>query len=130
MKLRTTYAGFVQAVDAFLDKLVPKMVPLQVGSVHIPRNACLFFLIKKAIKKDLSRFFCSSGKAARLSLCRWSTNTGRMQWIKNIWRFSKRYQLSAYGRLWVRILDPERQFGQLWGQKNPCRTTNLMLINS
>ncbi|XP_058267374.1 beta-galactosidase-1-like protein 2 isoform X1 [Hemibagrus wyckioides] len=29
MKLRTTYTGFTQAVDAFLDKLIPKMVPLQ-----------------------------------------------------------------------------------------------------
>ncbi|XP_060765461.1 beta-galactosidase-1-like protein 2 [Neoarius graeffei] len=29
MKLRTTYAGFTQAVDAFLDQLIPKMVPLQ-----------------------------------------------------------------------------------------------------
>ncbi|TSV15276.1 Beta-galactosidase-1-like protein 2 [Bagarius yarrelli] len=29
MKLRTTYPGFTQAVDAFLDKLIPKLVPLQ-----------------------------------------------------------------------------------------------------
>ncbi|XP_066506979.1 beta-galactosidase-1-like protein 2 [Hoplias malabaricus] len=29
MKLRTTYPGFVEAVDVFFDKLIPKMVPLQ-----------------------------------------------------------------------------------------------------
>ncbi|XP_053331955.1 beta-galactosidase-1-like protein 2 [Clarias gariepinus] len=29
MKLRTTYSGFTQAVEAFLDKLIPKIVPLQ-----------------------------------------------------------------------------------------------------
>ncbi|KAM3601459.1 uncharacterized protein V6R79_013199 [Siganus canaliculatus] len=29
MRLRTTYPGFTQAVNAFFDKLIPKMVPLQ-----------------------------------------------------------------------------------------------------
>ncbi|KAI4875909.1 hypothetical protein NFI96_032899, partial [Prochilodus magdalenae] len=29
MKLRTTYAGFTEAVNAFFDKLIPKVVPLQ-----------------------------------------------------------------------------------------------------
>ncbi|XP_062870389.1 beta-galactosidase-1-like protein 2 [Trichomycterus rosablanca] len=29
MKLRTTYPGFTQAVESFLDKLIPKVVPLQ-----------------------------------------------------------------------------------------------------
>ncbi|KAM3868830.1 beta-galactosidase-1-like protein 2 [Diretmus argenteus] len=29
MRLRTTYPGFTEAVDAFFDKLIPKVVPLQ-----------------------------------------------------------------------------------------------------
>uniref|UniRef100_A0A3Q3VWV6 Uncharacterized protein n=1 Tax=Mola mola TaxID=94237 RepID=A0A3Q3VWV6_MOLML len=29
MRLRTTYPGFTQALNAFFDKLIPKMVPLQ-----------------------------------------------------------------------------------------------------
>ncbi|KAI4875913.1 hypothetical protein NFI96_032900, partial [Prochilodus magdalenae] len=29
MRLRTTYAGFTEAVNAFFDKLIPKVVPLQ-----------------------------------------------------------------------------------------------------
>ncbi|KAF7655673.1 hypothetical protein LDENG_00052420 [Lucifuga dentata] len=29
MRLRTTYPGFTQAVNAFFDKLIPKLVPLQ-----------------------------------------------------------------------------------------------------
>lgn len=30
MKLRTTYPGFIQAVESFLDKLIPKVASLQV----------------------------------------------------------------------------------------------------
>lgn len=30
MRLRTMYPGFTQAVDIYFDKLIPKMVPLQV----------------------------------------------------------------------------------------------------
>lgn len=31
MKLRTTYPGFIAAVNMYFDKLIPKMVPFQVG---------------------------------------------------------------------------------------------------
>lgn len=34
MRLRTTHPGFTQAVEAFFDKLIPKVVPLQVTPVH------------------------------------------------------------------------------------------------
>lgn len=30
MRLRTMYPGFTQAVNVYFDKLVPKLVPLQV----------------------------------------------------------------------------------------------------
>lgn len=30
MKLRTTYSGFTTAVNSYFDKLIPKIVPLQV----------------------------------------------------------------------------------------------------
>lgn len=31
MKLRTTYTGFTEAVNVYFNKLIPKLVPLQVG---------------------------------------------------------------------------------------------------
>ena len=44
MRLRTTYPGFTDAVNVFFDKLIPKIVPLQVTARYkLHRNMCQFW---------------------------------------------------------------------------------------
>lgn len=45
MLLRTTYPGFIAAVNEYFDKLIPKVVPFQVG----------FFLKHKKYSKTYSK---------------------------------------------------------------------------
>lgn len=78
MRLRTTYPGFTQAVNTYFDKLIPKLVPLQVAllltkvchsSISFSLTAWKWIICVVSVQERRSHHCCAGGERVR-SLCK------------------------------------------------------------
>lgn len=75
MRLRTTHPGFTQAVNTFFDKLIPKMVPLQVSFQSLKLTISL---VQRNLSPSFLKYLCYLVQERRSHYCR---SGGKWLWI-------------------------------------------------